>query len=74
MKRAIERTVSSYEELGKELGVSRHALHSWRTERRDPRSENFQRMADLLVDRSAEQRELAMELREEARSRRKRSA
>lgn len=72
VEKAITRAVFTHKQLAKEVGVSRAALLAWRRDRRRPRPESVDRLADVLIDRGAELRELGADLRIEASRRRKR--
>lgn len=63
---AVERAVLTARGVMEVAGLSYDALHSWRSERREPSPESLERLADAFEQHARELDRLAAVLRKEA--------
>lgn len=66
VKRALDATTGSVEDLAEEVGVSAHAIWAWAKGRRSPKPENRRKLAEALEQRGRDLMTLAEDLSEDA--------
>lgn len=66
VKRALDATTGSVEDLAEEVGVSPHTIWAWAKGRRSPRPENLRKLAEVLEKRGRLLSSIADDLRQES--------
>jgi transcriptional regulator with XRE-family HTH domain len=63
IQRVLDEAPFSMRQLADEAGISYDAVRSWASDRRTPRPENLEHLADALEQRGSRLHEIADELR-----------
>jgi transcriptional regulator with XRE-family HTH domain len=63
IQRVLDEAPFSMRQLAEEAGISYDAIRSWATDRRTPRSENLEHLAEALERRGEQLRKIADEVR-----------